>query len=685
MTACSNDDYSPSGNNPLHGEEGSGVYMSLNIEMPSGNSTRSQTTDLGNSTGGTEVGTNSENNVASVLIVIAKKSDNSFIFAGTVPTTSILPDPSTNSYNTTAKFEKSDLVDYYSANLDKTTGQLTLQAQQINVFAICNPPTSFSTYIENADLGDTEWYNQTLTLTETKPSGVNQEGAVDNSIWSADLFTMSNAEIASKLLPPDIDDWDKHKTAATAFNLSGVNHPGDDNHEIDNSGAISVERLACRFDFKDGSGDAVKPTGIANTYNVVYDSDGVTPMIQVELTKMMLTNMAKEFYLLPRVSTNGQPNGSVLCGKETRTNYVVGPNAAKFNWDTMPNEFVFADYFTYPFFTPEKQYNFSNWAPWQLKVVLDGNDDNLNQEYKVWRYATENVIPGGVDNQTYGKTTIIAFKGKLKVPEALKDDAKYKSLYDCLNGSSITGNPDKDPILYELNGNLYISWEEVRKAAIEASVQMTDNVPDVVEVEEEVDGNIVKRNKFVNVSRFNALYLAVFGDGGMGTFTWGNTTYQVGDGITPEAPEANTVYVQEPVEDINSSNYLWAAWDKLGKPSTGNAIKNMRAAMTAVKFTLYQSSTDAEDGNGYYCYYFYRNRHNDNLKSGEMGPMEFATVRNNVYKLAVTNISQLGHPRLTENDPEPPTPDTPDESDEVYLTVTCEVLPWAVRVNNIEF
>ena len=68
-----------------------------------------------------------------------------------------------------------------------------------------------------------------------------------------------------------------------------------------------------------------------------------------------------------------------------------------------------------------------------------------------------------------------------------------------------------------------------------------------------------------------------------------------------------------------------------------------------------------------------------------MGPMEFATVRNNVYKLAITKVSRLGHPRISENDPNPPTPNTPDESEDVYLTVTTEVLPWVVRVNNIEF
>ena len=41
-----------------------------------------------------------------------------------------------------------------------------------------------------------------------------------------------------------------------------------------------------------------------------------------------------------------------------------------------------------------------------------------------------------------------------------------------------------------------------------------------------------------------------------------------------------------------------------------------------------------------------------------MAPMEFAVVRNNVYKLAVTNISRLGHPRISDNDPDNPGHDT---------------------------
>ncbi len=68
-----------------------------------------------------------------------------------------------------------------------------------------------------------------------------------------------------------------------------------------------------------------------------------------------------------------------------------------------------------------------------------------------------------------------------------------------------------------------------------------------------------------------------------------------------------------------------------------------------------------------------------------MGTMEFGVVRNNVYKLAVTGISRLGHPRITDNDPDPVDPDNPDEDGDVYLSLSIQVRPWTVRVNDFEF
>lgn len=98
-------------------------------------------------------------------------------------------------------------------------------------------------------------------------------------------------------------------------------------------------------------------------------------------------------------------------------------------------------------------------------------------------------------------------------------------------------------------------------------------------------------------------------------------------------------------------------------------------------FSIYRPESD----NNYYCYYIYWNRHNDNGKNTIMGPMEFATVRNNIYKLRVKTVNKLGHPGNPADDPDPTDPDDPDEKDSFYCEIVCEVLDWEVRVNDIEF
>lgn len=87
------------------------------------------------------------------------------------------------------------------------------------------------------------------------------------------------------------------------------------------------------------------------------------------------------------------------------------------------------------------------------------------------------------------------------------------------------------------------------------------------------------------------------------------------------------------------------------------------------------------NSNGYEMVYLYWNRHNDNENNTVNGVMEFATVRNNVYKLAVDEITKLGYPF---NGDTPPG-DTKVEQEEVFFKVRVKVLPWVVRKNAIEF
>ena len=151
----------------------------------------------------------------------------------------------------------------------------------------------------------------------------------------------------------------------------------------------------------------------------------------------------------------------------------------------------------------------------------------------------------------------------------------------------------------------------------------------------------------------------------------------------------NTVYVYNDI--------MYGTWDNVktaaeAKESDNTTLSNPELAV-AYNATGGDASKAVDNGftvfeptNGKYeVLYYYWNRHNDNNNDGSMGPMEFGVVRNNVYKLSVTGVNKFGHPTDPDNDPDPEDPEDPDESDNVYFSVMAKVLPWVVRVNDIEF
>jgi hypothetical protein len=95
-------------------------------------------------------------------------------------------------------------------------------------------------------------------------------------------------------------------------------------------------------------------------------------------------------------------------------------------------------------------------------------------------------------------------------------------------------------------------------------------------------------------------------------------------------------------------------------------------AVAGNSLQLYQARKFEKDDEGYHCYYTYWIRHLDNYKATSMGVMEFGIVRNNLYRILVTNVSGLGYHETPVN------PDTPDEG-ETYLKAVLNVKPWIVR------
>ena len=125
---------------------------------------------------------------------------------------------------------------------------------------------------------------------------------------------------------------------------------------------------------------------------------------------------------------------------------------------------------------------------------------------------------------------------------------------------------------------------------------------------------------------------------------------------------------------INMLNAYKAATE--GKTSDEDVLTALKSP-SASGFTVYTP----DDNKKYKCYYIYWNKHRENNTS-DIIPMEYGVVRNNIYKLAVTKVNSLGHPGYYK--PDPTAKLKSDTSDE-YFSVDVQILPWNVKVNDIEF
>ena len=718
-----------------------GYYMGLDIELPTGNLSRSTTVVGGGSSDGTEVGSDAENAVSNALIILAEPGTHKFIAAGEVASNrlSAVTTATKAQYKAIAKLSTTALNDYY----DGLTGNTE---PIVEVFVFCNPTKWLVDKAVNwkpTDEEKTEWIDWYAEVYQGQ-SDNNGQADFNVGIWSPNSFLMNNVSIVTRALPKNILDWENFDKAENPFHLSDNNTVKEglpDNSVNNGRGAVKVERSVARFDIKDGSANHDQCYDVL--YQTVVDADTkeeiTNALVYVELQKMCLVNMSNRFYYLPRVSNSGlnlnssdaRPIGWTLCGAELPWgrvdgtymdgNYVVGPYSREFralatNWNGSGYDNKPYTYFNFPFFDENGTFNNgletkNQWDVYDYKAVLNGSTkDNYNgkSEYHVWRYVTENVIPSPETNQINGLSTGIVFRARLYgtqfaenggATEEVWEQDVYENLAKCLNGepfeirrtphAAISGVDNNgvshDPILYYLDGKLYFTWEHIRQAAIQASVTPTWNA----------DGSAITS---VEINRSNAIYRAVFGDGPIPA----GMKY-IKDG---EKGQANAYDFTDDRwnSDVNSAeyklytascDYAWTVWMDAGEyvgtitggdPTKMGPITAMRKAMTEAGITLYQSSLDPNQSTpGYYCYYYYWNRHNDNNLAGVMGPMEFDVVRNNVYKLSVDKISRLGHPRIPENDPENPTPNTPDESANIYIDVTVEIADWAVRINSVNF
>lgn len=550
FAACSDDN----NDSPMLPEDGpaEGVNMTISLKLPT--TVGGRATDAVGNPVGTETAKEFESNIKEVLLVLADPASNAFIASAVTTTMDV---DATDKTKVTAKstFNKSVLSNYISSLSSNP------ENAEVNVYAFCNPTKEFKDVMATRTRGDqaTLWANEFTTLSA--------DDLEYNKVFTAQAIPMANKAVTKLNLPA--------KSAIEAGTYA------EKYYEMGN---INVVRSIARFDYKNGGENN------NNTYSIDIKTPAgtVEDALTIELTHMALVNLSKSYFLLHRVAPDNATtlydgaNGVTLAGDYDDT------RIADVDWDWKAKA---TTGYTNNFFYSSTGAA-SSWNRIQISTLSedDNNDswnaNNTNGDYKIWRYVTENTIPGTPQNQKTGVSTGVVFRGVLKAndktPEAFKTTIEGKT----------------EPIYVYKDGNMFASWEAVKDEA-------------------EKEGN------------------------------------------------ENTA--------------IKAAFDAC-KETTDATARDAKAVEQG--FTIYRYDDDV---NAYCTLYYYWNRHVDNNNAGVMGEKEFGVVRNNVYKLSVTEISGLGHTRKPGDDPDPVDPNDPDEKSDVKIKVSCIVDPWTVRVNNIKF
>lgn len=432
LAACSSEEPIPGGEDNAF--DGAGMYATIKLQLP--RATRSQTTEWNgttNSTDGNEAGKDYENNINNVTIVLATKDAQTNTYTPvTVGESNLEPVQGENTPTFTMLFKQDELLDFAT--------------QKVYIFTYCN------TNLSAASFKTGESYDADFMHKIGEVAGIEQ----DKTPWKKTNFIMTNA--ANVQYKYDGDDETSNIPFVTLPSKEELQQKFNKPANAFDLGEVSVTRVCSRFDFRNGG---VKKDNVYSIYKLGHAQNEDTRIADIEVLEMAPMNIAKEYYLLPRVSDDGTDANWDICGREFwnsanggQGNWVVSPN-----WEMKKSDLtdaLIAQKYLYPSTEDERNYA-TSYVYTSIKSLTeddnsdtwDGTDITDKDDYKIWRYVTENTIPGK-DYQKKGITTGIIFKAKITNPKE--------------NTPLALAMNDKK-VVYERNGVIYGDAETLRTTA----------------------------------------------------------------------------------------------------------------------------------------------------------------------------------------------------------------------------
>lgn len=366
LFACSSDE---PGNGVIdHPQTRDGIYSSISFRFPTVRSEQSE---------GVEVGQNYENNVGSILVVMADKNE-----AGeyTFISYALNDAPITNATNNT-----------YTVTFQDKEALFERAGNTVYIFAYCNPTEALRAKVAGNMNPETGNYEGGLsgggTFTEEIFSGDVY------STWEKNGFLMSSVEVVEKELPSQ-EELKTYNSAGNPMQL----------------GTVTVQRTMSRFDFRDAA-DNDTPL----TYAIKHPENKDEVQGSVKFTRVALFNLADRFYYLPRTKADAASDIKLCPGTAgMEQGYVISADGRNYT-ETLPERI-----------DPLNPTTDLKWASLEAILGLDedideGWGENVDPAgdklgYHIWRYATENTFGPGVANGT-GNTTGYVFEAEIQVPE----------------------------------------------------------------------------------------------------------------------------------------------------------------------------------------------------------------------------------------------------------------------------
>ncbi len=352
---------------------------------------------------------------------------------------------------------------------------------------------------------------------------------------------------------------------------------------------IDVERVTARVDYR-----AVDPNG-DNDNVYVYEIEGVGT---AKITGAMLVNTLNsdaKSWLLKRVTKTSQAIDTdiIWLGDETSadngaaTNYVIAPLTTTLTADNASTNFSTANYFP--------SFNYDNANGWEQLFIKGTEITDSGETWLRIGYPKENTV----EKADLHYTTGVVFQADF-LPTDYEEDATF----------------------FEWNGTIYPTVEEAMQAF-------------------DFEGwkRIAETDQWASVK------------------TWNDLRNDIIAGLHTGDPAGYKLFLEKQAEgkdgDIENKDALrWSNYMKtychyeLGTNGevTVDTDKNegsTRSALAPFGLATYYQGI---------CYYTYWIKHaNDQITDNDMpfaggGVMEYGIVRNNIYKLNVTGITQLGDP-----------------------------------------